>query len=317
MASNPLQKNFSRQNICSNCGSLGHHFKHCIEPVTSYGIIAFHINDMNWSQPQRILNDDLTGIPEKNIEFLLIQRRDSIGYIELLRAKYKVTDIEYIKEQILGTTQKERDAILNKSFDELWVELWGSMSTAENKQHRQEYEQAKLKFEQLKQGVEVNGELINLDTLLKSVPIQWKTPEWGFPKGRKKRGETDLECAMREFYEETNISKNDIKVLKNVKPIVEELTGTNGIKYKHIYYLAELKINIDEIFNNELIMSNLEIGDISFFKYDEALEIIRDYHIEKKSIIKSIINYYIELVKNNKNEKKNNIENEWIYDSDS
>jgi 8-oxo-dGTP pyrophosphatase MutT (NUDIX family) len=285
MAANPLQKLYTRQNICSNCGTMGHHFKHCIEPVTSYGIIAFRINDTNWNQAQRLVNDELTGIPDKNLEFLLIQRRDSIGFIELLRAKYKTTDIAYIKEQILGTTQKERESILNKSFDELWVDLWGSMTTNENKQHRQEYEQAKIKFEQLTHGVEVNGEIIKLETLLKSLPVQWNTPEWGFPKGRRNVYETDYKCALREFCEETGIEESDIKIFENIEPIRETFFGNNNIHYCHVYYLAwipsRVKVNLKK--ENELM--NREIGNIGWFSLNQALETIRSTNVEKREVL--------------------------------
>jgi len=33
--------------------------------------------------------------------------------------------------------------------------------------------------------------------------------KWSFPKGHCKRGETDLECATRELYEETGVTLND------------------------------------------------------------------------------------------------------------
>lgn len=285
MSLTPSQRLYNKTNVCSNCGTVGHHFKHCIEPVTSYGIIAFRIHDTSWNQAQRLANDELTGIPEKNLEFLLIQRRDSIGFIELLRAKYKVTDINYITEQILGTTEKEREAILTKSFDELWVSLWGSMATNENKQHKQEYEQAKIKFEQLKRGVEVNGQIVKLDTLLKSVPVQWKTPEWGFPKGRRNVFESDYKCAIREFCEETGIEENDIKIFENIEPIRETFFGNNNIHYCHVYYLAwipsRVKVNIKK--ENELM--NREIGDIGWFSLNDALNTIRPTNVEKREVL--------------------------------
>ena len=69
----------------------------------------------------------MTGIEcvAKSIEYLLIQRRDSIGFIELIRGKYKVNDYDYINKNIAGMTAAEREKIRTMSFDELWESLWG------------------------------------------------------------------------------------------------------------------------------------------------------------------------------------------------
>ena len=37
--------------------------------------------------------------------------------------------------------------------------------------------------------------------------------EYGFAKGRRKMKESDMDCAVREFYEETRIDINDIQKL--------------------------------------------------------------------------------------------------------
>jgi 8-oxo-dGTP pyrophosphatase MutT (NUDIX family) len=174
--------------------------------------------------------------------------------------------------------------------------------------NKKEYYDSKNKFMMLKSRHSLESDLdFYLDT---ADPIYF-TPEWGFPKGRKKRGESDLECAIREFYEETNINESDIVILKNIKPIEEELIGTNGIKYKHIYYLAELKENKENLIKDETKNSNSEIGDIGFFTYNESINLIREYHVEKKKILKCIMNYYMDLIK--KNTEK---DDEWTVEED-
>ena len=39
-------------------------------------------------------------------------------------------------------------------------------------------------------------------------------PEWGFPKGRRNYQENDIDCATREWEEETGYSRNQIKMVK-------------------------------------------------------------------------------------------------------
>ena len=66
-------------NYCNNCGKQGHLYHQCKLPITSNGIIAFRINN-------------------NNIEYLMICRKDSLGYIDLLRGKYNLYDKNYLLE---------------------------------------------------------------------------------------------------------------------------------------------------------------------------------------------------------------------------
>ncbi len=134
---------------------------------------------------------------------------------------------------------------------------------------------------------------IGLDFYTEKITPKYDITEWGIPKGRKKYGESDLECALREFYEETQINITDIKVLDNIDPVIEIMQGTDGKKYKHIYYIAEL---ISDTVN--LKINNDEVQNIGFFSYFDACNIIRPYHIRKKKILESIINYYLSLLIN-------------------
>lgn len=272
---------------CTNCGNPGHHIKNCTEPVTSQGLIAFRVHENSWDQARRIASDenDITGIPSQNVEFLLIQRRDSIGQIELLRAKQKLTDLEQIIEQIAGTTLKEREALLTKPFPDLWVGLWGPMNTVENRQQKQEQEQAKLKFEALTQGFEIGGQIISLEKLIETIPVLWKTPEWGFPKGRRNIQESDLKCATREFHEETGIAEQDLRLFENVEPIRENFFGNNKVHYCHVQYLAWVPRRIEVQMKKENELMTREVGGIGWFSLEKALELIRPTNVEKREVL--------------------------------
>jgi len=60
------------ENYCNNCGKLGHYYHHCKMPITSIGIIVFRVN------------------PEGKKEFLMIRRKDTLGYIDFMRGKYSI-----------------------------------------------------------------------------------------------------------------------------------------------------------------------------------------------------------------------------------
>ena len=272
---------------CSNCGHIGHHFRSCTEPIYSYGILAFRLANSQWSSVKRMCRGTEVAFSVDSSEVLMIQRRDSIGFIELLRAKYKVTDIPYICAQIEGTTAQERDMLKTKTFEDLWSGLWGT-STFESKQYRQEFEQAKVKFEQLREGIEVEGKTITLANLLDTTPVLWKTPEWGFPKGRRNTFETDLACAIREFEEETTLKPEQYTLLENLNPIQESFYGNNNIHYCHIYYIAIVPYETELGSPSEHPELAREISSLAWIPYGQAIQQIRDTNPEKRDVLRRV-----------------------------
>ena len=267
---------------CSNCGGLGHTFKNCMSPVSSYGLIAFRVNNKSFKQVSRLLSDSksLTGYEGNEIQFLLIQRKDSIGYVELVRGKYKLDELDYIRDQIRGMTAEERDRILNLPFDRLWNEMWGS--NPNSRQYTNEYESSRKKIAQLR-GENNSGILAKM--IEEAGPVLHSTPEWGFPKGRRNPKEENLACAMREFNEETGLRPYQYIVLENMEPIRETFFGNNHVHYTHIYYLAycspELEVSMN-MFDNHM---SREVSDIRWASLDEALTLIRPENVEKREVL--------------------------------
>jgi 8-oxo-dGTP pyrophosphatase MutT (NUDIX family) len=119
--------------------------------------------------------------------------------------------------------------------------------------------------------------------------------EWGFPKGRKKLKEADVDCAIREFCEETQLNNTDIEIDTAIAPFQEIFFGTNDILYKHVYYIAKIINNNAEIsLDNNCIEQIREIRSLKWFSEKEVLEHIKNHNIERIKIFKkahSIINY--------------------------
>ena len=92
---------------------------------------------------------------------------------------------------------------------------------------------------------------------------------------------------MREFEEETDISRDDIYVLKCIDPLDEEFVGSNKKRYRHIYYIAKLISDIGEpSINQNKKLQMIEIGDIKWLSLNDALRSIRRYNKEKKNILR-------------------------------
>ncbi len=260
-------KNNNNWNIyCGNCGKIGHIYRRCTEPITSLGVILF-----------QIVNN--------KIKYLLIQRRDTLGFVEFMRGKYNLENLKYISNILEIMTIEERDKILSNDFDTLWNNLWMNMNS---KQYLNEYDSSKKKFNDLKRGFKVQDEFINLKILNDRVLYIYDGPEWGFPKGRRNLKESNIDCARREFEEETGLKPNDYELIMNIDPLEEIFLGTNNIRYKHIYYVAKTNKDILPVINLDNYNQVTEISNIQWFTYEKAQSNLRSYNKEKKKVLEKL-----------------------------
>jgi len=256
--------------FCNNCGKHGHLFHQCKNPITSSGIIVYNNNNNN------------------ELKFLMICRKDSLGYVDFIRGKYHLYNKRYIINIINEMTILEKKNILEKEFDELWHDLWGDYIGI---QYKSEYKISKDKFNLLKLGIKLKTCEYNLVSLINESYTNWTDPEWGFPKGRRNMQEKDLSCAIREFEEETGCHKDALKIIYNLLPLEELFTGSNYKSYKHKYYIASMDDTIN--LNN---YQKSEVSKIEWKTYNECLQHIRPYNKEKIDILKrvaTIINTYL------------------------
>lgn len=265
--------NTIRVQHCTNCGLSGHVFRNCLSPVTSYGIIAVrylndkHVNSL-FSKSNNIDNGN------DSIQYLLIQRKDSLSFVEFIRGKYNPLDDEYIGRLLRGMTQKEQNTIISKTFTELWQDVWGENSVV--KSHKSDFEISEKKFSIIKDKI--------LE-LVKENPSKWTEPEWGFPKGRRNPHETDLNCAIREFQEETGLKRQDFTIIQNTNPISETFFGSNQVHYCHKYYIAICNKSVEVEMNTSNPHMVREIGGIQWCSLDDAISKIRPDNVEKREIL--------------------------------
>ena len=272
--------------FCSNCNGYGHYVKACLAPITSFGCIIIKM-PKDFNQANELLKNDnsVSGFElfKNEIKYLMIQRRDSLGFIEIMRGKYRINDLDYIKYHISTMTEEEHVKIVSHEFDDLWSNLWGTPKE-QSINYKNDRENAKQKFEILKAG---DPEIPNSDlqSLINDVRNVWKTPEWGFPKGRRDIHESDLQCALRELHEETGIHERDVLFIRNLEPISETFFGSNHIHYCHKYYIFMYNSDRDLKYDKNNMFMTQEIGDLGWFSLEECLEKIRPENIEKKEVL--------------------------------
>lgn len=245
---------------CNNCGKPGHPFYQCKEPITSCGILAFRYSP--------------------DLEFLMIRRKDSFGMIDLIRGKYHPHNVFQVQSIIDQLSLSEKQRLLQQSFAQLWCQLWGIPWTEDHLPSPDEVH-AGRKFQQLVQGVEAeDGTVYTLASLLAQSRTQWTETEWEFPKGRRNPKEREMDCALREFQEETGIPPSSLDIVENMFPLEETFIGTNLKPYKHKYFLAHC--------NHHAPLTTFQPSEVSHMLWkpaNQCIEAIRSYQVEKQEVV--------------------------------
>ena len=239
---------------CNNCGEKGHLFRTCRDPVLSCGVL--------------LIDSSTLPANPSTVRVLMIRRKDSMSFAEFMRGKYDVNNEEYVSTLIKNMTLKEQAGIACDSFETLWKQLWGDDRTSSD------FAPSREKFNQLDRV-----------RMMRQNLSEYTEPEWGFPKGRRMRGETDMACAIREFGEETNIPRDAYTVLKNIM-FEETFMGLNNVRYRHVYFVAMLTqpdlVNLTQRFTP---MQRREISGIAWKTLEEAETLVRPHHVERLGML--------------------------------
>ena len=198
------------------------------------------------------------------IKFLMTLRRDTFCYECLIRGIYNSREI--MDDYISHITREERDRLLKYDFDMLWKDLWVS---TKRRLYRVEYKKAKDRFE-YNYSIIMN-QVRNMTT--------FRTVMWEFPKGKIMSDETTLQCALREFEEETNLNKKSIIYIKQAGTYEDYFIGNDGRKYQSIYYLGYIDKGTHTPFKYQTCPHNIrnkyvsdEVMSIEWLSYKDALE---------------------------------------------
>ena len=99
---------------------------------------------------------------------------------------------------------------------------------------------------------------------------------WDFPKGHVEEGETEVQTAIREVKEETNI---DVEVNEKYRYTVEYSPKEDVIK-EVVFFLAK---NI----SNKKVAQLEEVSEVKWFDYEDAIKTI-NYDTSKQILTKLV-----------------------------
>ncbi len=241
---------------------------------------------------------------EKNnqIEIAMVKKRYSYSFFNFVFGRYKPNDIKYLKYLFNNMSFSEKIDILGMQFENMWYRIWLSSPSkhfdisdvykidttriiTRDEKYRSFY-QKKNKFEKnfVNDGGKKLRELIYCSN---DAEITWE-----IPKGGKHEHETNIDCAMREFTEETCIPHTKYKILHDISPTVETIND-NGSIYQHYYYVAKARdnVNIEPKINFSSFAQISEVGQIKWVSLEEIkfMNLSKSDSVKLKSTFLSVV----------------------------
>ena len=89
-----------------------------------YELHDYEIEEIN--KFKKSLSDFNTVNFNNSIKYLLIRRRSSLNYVEFIRGKYSLEDLDYLKNILNFITDEEKHKIISNDFHSLWVDFWAN-----------------------------------------------------------------------------------------------------------------------------------------------------------------------------------------------
>lgn len=246
------------------------------------------------------------------VEILLIKKRFTYYFFSLVMGKYKRNDSKYIKYLFDNMSYSEKIDVLGMQFSNLWYRIFlcnpekhfniSDIYNAHNiKMSEERYSNAEIykKFFEKKNKFEQNftkdggKKLRNLIQQSSDAEIIWE-----IPKGGKNEKETNIDCAIREFYEETSVSYDKYKIFYDIDPVVDTIIDVD-VMYKSIYYIAGLKGDLNPKINFKNFDQISEVEQIKWVSLDEI-----KFMCLNKNTHNKLINLYKQIIKKFKDSQK-------------
>ena len=230
----------------------------------SFGIILCKINH-------------LTNKPE----VLLVHKRYTYAYSMFVHGKYVKPNIwpknsnNFIMKLLTQMTIDELLDIWSLDFRQMWYRIW--IGKGDDEFYKRKYTKFYLSFIKSDKGEKLRKIIQQIRN--------YSMLGYECPKGRPiNSNETNIECAIREVYEETGYKKNNYTILPNVRRYVNYIS--TGTRYILTYYIAI--INPNSKYSNFTIFKDIsninEVSETKWFDIDK-IRVIDDYKHHLESLI--------------------------------
>jgi len=206
-------------------------------------------------------------------EVLLVKKRYTYAFIEFVLLKFNVNNKLFIINLFNNMTEEEKRLILSMEYGMLYYHAFLRRESDLDKYERNFFMKNKKIF-----LINFTKELL-LDLMANTISIELL---WEFPKGKNEVNESNLNCAIREFEEETGITKAKYNIMPSIQP-VECKFSDNNINYKYYLYVAFCSSDFNRRFKPCIYT---EISNIKWYSAKIAKYLLPNY---LNSVIKTII----------------------------
>jgi ADP-ribose pyrophosphatase YjhB (NUDIX family) len=178
---------------------------------------------------------------QDGFKLLVIKKGYTYAYVDFVLGKYEKRNIRHLVSKM---SHEEKMTIISMNFSQMWYRIWLTKPKVK-------YVQYEAKFTKYWAS--------NADALKQIInSTKEGSPVWEFPKGKKRQqDESNIVAAVREFTEETGISKPNFQLFD---ASVEMNKSEDGVIYRTKYFFAVATSDIDF----QIRYNSTEIADVKW-----------------------------------------------------
>ena len=191
----------------------------------------------------------------------IVKKRHTYSIMEILNGEYTSAQMQGIVDSM-----SEREQLLLGDFDTLWIDVWGSVSIAQDM-----YRRGLSAYQRHRP-----------DTIR---PTKSSEPIYEIPKGRPNMRESHIACAVREHAEETGIVPAQY-VLSCPSARYTYYFKDMGKLYKYVYFVGYA----DHPYRSDI--SNYEISQVAWMSIRDLKKLNRTGQFPMYSWIRNIMREY-------------------------
>ena len=196
--------------------------------------------------------------------FLLVKRRRTYGLKQIILGNYQPYAFAelslYEKTELIRICRM--DVGWQDSFEGFYMTIGEALHTDRYFYHLDTF---------IKNRAQIRDRLENSSVL-------YPYGIWEFPKGKKEKKETGIQCAFRETYEESDVMSDSL-CLRDIQLPIESYNG-----WLCQYYVCNLTIDSCE----DKVKETGETSDIVWCSYEDALRLIPEAMVERRMLLKHV-----------------------------
>jgi 8-oxo-dGTP pyrophosphatase MutT (NUDIX family) len=252
-------------------------------------------------------------------EMLMVRKRYSYGFAAFVFGQYNKNDDYRIMALFDSMTNQEKLDVLSMRFDLMWWRIWlnfpgesyepnpdewlviynrktmsNFIRSSPPRTKQELYIKRKAKFEST--FLQDRGR--RLEMLIKRSTVSAELI-WEIPKGRIGKSETKIDCATREFKEESGLDVDSYDIVFDVSPFVDSFSHM-GVTYCNSYYIGLAAHNVEPTISFEAPTQLIEVDAVKWVGIDELRYLNQNSHacVNLQKIFKIVKNRYKHIKEN-------------------